>query len=238
IPPRGRSAPEAGGAGCQGERRDRLLAAGKDEEQLGERRDVEQAPYLARDAAQGEPALHLGALLRDDEQGPEARAADVRDVAEVEDQQRGDRFDELRQAVPERPRARAVDASPERHRGDGSRLGLGDFHAPSLSSYDPRAAATPSLRVSQIVNSSDRPLRSNRRFASPSIPHSASRPPVASSSLSTASSDQKPALLMYSRRCRSSSMREIGRASCRERGETQGGERTLNTKVRRLAQRV
>src|SRR5262249_46342631 len=91
-----------------------LLLCTEDREDLLEGAYLEQAPHIPDDTPQGERAARAFAFLRGDEERPEARAADVGDLPEVEDHAAAAGAGELDEASLQVVRGRAVDAALDR----------------------------------------------------------------------------------------------------------------------------
>src|SRR5262249_937615 len=80
-----------------------------DQKFLGEGADLEQAPDLAGHAAQGELAFPLSGGPLGDEEGAKARAADIGDVLQIDDDRAAPRLRHGHQALAEFLRGRAVE---------------------------------------------------------------------------------------------------------------------------------
>src|SRR3990172_10189002 len=126
--------------------REAVLARGVDIEQIREAADLEELFDLAGDPAQHELAAGLLGLLRRQEQGAEARAADVGQVLEIPHQAPASGLDEADHPVPEFLRRRAVDSPPGVQNDGVPHTLFGKFHdfpPESLGSFGPLPFTAP-----------------------------------------------------------------------------------------------
>src|SRR6266542_3787591 len=100
---------------------DTLLARAGDGEDVEEPPEVEELAYLAGEAAEREPAARFLRPLGGQEEDPEARAADVLELTEVEQEPRFRDGQAAAQSFPQGRRGVAVDAPAPLQDPDTSR---------------------------------------------------------------------------------------------------------------------